>query len=379
MKILFDFRAYQEFYPRGVSRYVYELFLNAFKLNCSENSILVDFNKRMPKFPAEINKKIKSYDVGQFESGEVTETFDFFINGSTTWLGLQKYNSLDVLYPEAVMKLCKQKTCILYDFVPLLYVNYLPNVRDQVNYFLQCEAMKYMDHIFTISKYVSSSGARYLERPLDDFTCLYGGADTEKFHTKNSELEYDPSTRTNNLVNISGICVRKNFVGVTEAFCKAYNTGKLPRNARLLLVCSSADFFVNDIKSETQKAGLKYGKHVVATGFISDSEMVNLLSTSRASIYPSLYEGLGLPILESYTAGTPCIASNVSSMKELVYPEASFNPFDTGEIADKIIEIYNNDQLCKESLEYGRKLIKEINWENSARVMMKKLEDLYNA
>ena len=379
MKILFDFRAYQEFYPRGVSRYVYELFTNVFKLSSSKNYILVDKNKRMPDIPSDINADITYYDINKFENDEVKERFDFFINGSTTWLGLQQYNSLDVLYPESVMKLCDKKTCILYDFVPLLYGHYLPNTRDQVNYFLQCEAMKYMDHIFTISKYVSSSGARYLGRALSDFTCLYGGADSERFHTLNSELPYDSSKRTNNLVNISGICIRKNFAGVTTAFCKAYNSGKIPSNAKLMIVCSSADFFVNEIKEETKKAGLKYGKHVIATGFISDNEMVNLLATARASIYPSYYEGLGLPILESYTAGTPCIASNVSSMKELVYKDASFNPFKIDEVTNKIIEIYNNEELCKESLTFGRKLIKEINWENSAKILFDKLEEIYHA
>lgn len=376
MKLLYDFRAYQEFYPRGVSRYVYELFSRAILYNEGENCILVNMDKRLPDFPPEINKRVKLYDVEQFARGEIEETFDVFINGSTTWLGLPTYNSLDVVYPQYVLDRCEKKVGILYDFVPLLYPHYLPNVRDQINYFLQCEAAKYLDHIFTISQYVSDSGARYLERPLSDFTCLYGGADEERFRTSQSDEPYVASNRNNDLVNVSGICVRKNFEGVTAAFCKAYNSGKIPQNARLVIICGSADFFVEAIKNETIKAGLQYKKHVIATGFISDSEMVKLIAAARCSIYPSLYEGLGLPILESYTAGTPCIASGVSSTKELVLKEASFDPFDIDDMAEKIIEVYNNEKLCQDSLEFGRKLIQQINWDVSAHTMLNKLKEL---
>lgn len=376
MKVLFDFRAYQEFYPRGVSRYVYELFTNVFLQNKGKNYVLLDCDKLVPQFDQKISENIVLYSVEDFKTGKVNETFDFFVNGSTTWLGLQRYNSLDVLYPKEVLKLCKKKVCILYDFVPLLYPHYLPGIRDQVNYALQCEAMKYMDHIFTISQYISKSGERYLNRPSKDFTCLYGGADTEKFYTSNSALAYDAKKRTHNLVNISGICVRKNYLGVTSAFCKAYLSKKLPDDAKLIIICGAVDSFINEIKEETGKWGLKYGKQVVATGYISDKEMVGLLSTARCSIYPSFYEGLGLPILESYTAGTPCIASNTASMKELVLCNASFDPFDIDDMCKKIIEVYSNDKLCKESLTFGRKLIQDINWIRSAEIFINKLESL---
>lgn len=375
MKLLYDFRAYQEFYPRGVSRYVYELFVEVIKRNEDINGILITAGKIMPEFPEQIKNKVTFYQVTDFEKDN-SILFDFFVNGSTTWLGLTEYNSIDVLYPESVLRCCRKKVCLLYDFVPLLYSNYLPTKKDQINYFLQCEAIKYMDHIFTISNYVSSSGARYLHRTIRDFTCLYGGADFAKFYTENSEKEYNGSMRSNNLVNVSGVCVRKNFDGVTKAFCNAYLSRKIPQNSKLIIICSTLPFFVETIKNITENMGLRYGVHVVTTGFISDKEMVNLIANAKCSIYPSYYEGLGLPILESYTAGTPCIASNVSSMKELVLEKASFNPFDVNDMTQKIIESYNNEQLCIDSLNYGRRLIKKINWCQSAEIMINKLKEI---
>lgn len=376
MKLLYDFRAYQEFYPRGVSRYVYELFTRVIKRNDGINAILVNCEKMLPNFNNDIQSKIVVYDVKRFMYDDIHETFDIFINGSTTWLGLPHINALDVLYPEEVIKHCKKKVCILYDFVPLLYSHYLPTEIDQINYFLQCEAIKYMDHVFTISKYISSSGARYLNRPLEDFTCLYGGADEKIFHSSNSNKEYDPSNRNHTLVNVSGICVRKNFEGVTAAFCKAYKSGKIPSDAKLVIICSASDEFVELIKQQTNNEGLKFGKHVVTTGFISDTEMVNLISMAHSSIYPSLYEGLGLPVLESYMAGTPCIGSNVSSIKELILEKATFNPFDVNDMSTRIVDVYNDERLCKDSLAFGRALLNEINWESSANIFIKTLKGM---
>lgn len=376
MNLLYDFRAYQEFYPRGVSRYVYELFTNAILLNPGKNGILIDRCKKMPDFPAEIYRKINIYDIDSFEKGNVKGQFDVFISGSSTWLGLQEYNSIDILYPEPVLKLSRKIVSILYDFVPLIYSHYLPNVHDQINYFLQCEALRYVDHIFTISQYVSSSGMRYLGRMSEDFTCLYGGADMGRFQTKNTKKNYQGKKRNHNLVNVSGICVRKNFEGVTQAFCLAYLSQKLPQDAKLYIICSSADFFEETIRSTAEKYGLKYGKQVVATGFLSDRKMAEMIADARCSIFPSYYEGLGLPILESYMAGTPCIASNISATKEFVLEKASFNPFDLDDMARKIIQVYNDEQLCSESLAYGRKLLEHINWGKSAHVFIQKLQKL---
>lgn len=379
MNLLYDFRAFQEFYPRGVSRYVFELFSRVIKRNTNgKNFILLNANKIEPTFDIEESRGFEKIYCTELEYADESLTFDFFINGSSTWLGLMTYSSIDTLYPEYVLKRVKRIVCILYDFVPLLYDSYLPDYKSQVNYLLQCEAMRYVDHIFTISEYVSRSGARYLQRKESDFTNLYGGADVQKFRSEKTGKDYSKIGRTNDIVNISGMCWRKNFDGVTEAFCKAFNSKKIPRDARLVLICSSTDYFEKCISSIASKYGMKYGKNILVTDYITDEQMISIISRALFSIYPSCYEGLGLPILESYSIGTPCIASNVSSTQELVPLEASFNPFDIDDMASKIIQVYNDDELGILSMKFGNNLIKKVNWESSADTMINKLRDLNN-
>ena len=132
----------------------------------------------------------------------------------------------------------------------------------------------------------------------------------------------------------------------------------------------------DEIKNLVEKFGIKYGKQVIVTGYISDEKMLEIVSSAKASIFPSYLEGLGLPILESYAAGTPCWASGVHSTKEITLPECTFNPFDEISMKNAITEIYHRPDLCEKSLDFGRTLLKEITWENAAKKMIRVFEQL---
>lgn len=370
MDLLFDYRAYQDFYKRGVGRYVEELFGRAILLNKEgTNTILINPDKEMPAFSEEIQRLISKHTVKDFNDGKVNQEFDVFINGSSTVVNLPRINAIDYLYPEAVINRAKYKVCILHDFVPLYYRHFIPTKRDEINYLLECEALKYMDHIFTNSKFVADSGAELLGRPIEDFTPLYGGADTGKFKTQNTGKKYSREGRTHDIVNVSDVCPRKNYKGVTEAFCRAYLSKEIPEDARLVFICSAPKEFKRAIKSVTKKYKLKYGQHVVTTGYVLDEEMAAMIGNAMCSIFPSFYEGLGLPILESYAAGTPCITANATSTKELAIRDALFEPEDVENMKEKIILAYSDNYLMERDLEHGQQLLNRLNWDNSAQKM----------
>ena len=337
------------------------------------NAVLIRPDKPLPVFSGNVIKPIALYTVEKFEKGNIKREFDFLINGSSAVVNLPRINAIDYLYPEAVLKKVKYKVCMLHDFAPLYYRHFIPTKRDEINYLLECEALKYMDHIFTNSKFVAESGAKLLNRPINDFTYLYGGADTDRFRTKSTGKEYSRDGRNHDLVNVSDVCPRKNYKGVTEAFCRAYLSGEIPQDARLVFICNAPDVFKKTIKAIAAKFKLKYGKQVVATGYISDTQMADIISHATCSIFPSLYEGLGLPILESYAAGTPCITANSSSTKELAIDEALFNPNGIEEIQKKIVQVYTDEDMLKKNLEFGQQLICEFNWDNSAGKLFDKL------
>jgi len=104
---------------------------------------------------------------------------------------------------------------------------------------------------------------------------------------------------------------------------------------------------------------------VVLTGFISREDYLLLLSGAEALVYPSLYEGFGLPVLESFALGVPVVTSNVSSLPE-VAGEATVlvNPESVEEIAAGMeIALKNKNDLVKK----GKEQVKKFSWQKCAR------------
>lgn len=376
MRLLYDLRAYQYYEKRGIGRYTYELFTRVMQANEGKIYALIEEQLDEPVLPDDLTERVCFCQTENFQMGEFPRGyFDCLVNGAALQLS-NGGGPLEWMYPPQVQRCCKKIACVLYDFIPLLFDYCLPNGDFRILYALQMEALRYVDHIFAISLFTQCSGMRYLNRPAEDFTCLYGGADEVLFHSPNSELPFADGVRCNHLIYISGDAEHKNNPGIVRAFCMARNNGSLPEDAALYIVCRASEQMISELRRETRDCGCRFGWDVIVTNYIPDEEMVSLLSTARASVFASFYEGLGLPILESYAAGTPCWASNVSATREFVPAECSFDPFDNDSMVSAIEEIYANDALCARSLEFGRRLMKTVNWNVAAGKMQQKLEEL---
>lgn len=376
MKILYDFRPWQIYNGRGIARLIESLCTESMLLSNEEAHVLLDVDGAIPTFPDELRRKIHFRYASNFYSAGSDESFDCLIQGSALWLNVSAETAIETIYPKHITDKCKTIVVFLHDFIPLFFQSYVASEQQKISFALQSEFLHSVDHIFTNSLFSTASAMRYLKIPREKLTCVYGGADVSKFTTKNSPLAYDKTKRKNHLIYVSGAAVQKNNEGFTKAFCKAYKTGLLPKDAKLYIVCRADQNFKDLIKNITEQNGCKYGKQVLATGYISDEKMLEILATARSSVFPSYLEGLGLPILESYVAGTPCWASNVSATKEMTLPECSFSPFDEKSMINAVCDIYSKPSLCSKSLEFGRKLIQEINWENAAKKMLRTLESL---
>ena len=373
LRLLFDFRSYQTQSKRGIGRYVLNLARAITDIENVELSLLISTKLPSETIPEDLKSKAEVYTVESFENYPINDNFDFLIKGSI----FEDNHKLIFQFPKTVLKKCNDVVGISYDLIPLLFPrDYLMDDNRKYHYANLIECLKYLSHIFCISETTKSDTIKYTELPEDMFTTIYGGADFKKFESKNSEKKYSFKDRTNNLVYITGDDARKNYGGAARVFAKAYETGKIPKDSKLYLICRSSKNFKKTVKNELKGFKAKVGKQIIITDFIPDEDVVDLVSNAKASIMPSFYEGLGLPILESYIAGTPCFASNNSATKEFVNELSSFSPYDDDEFRDVIIRIYNDEEFCRQSLEYGRKIVKKYNWENSAKILVDKLREL---
>jgi len=110
-------------------------------------------------------------------------------------------------------------------------------------------------------------------------------------------------------------------------------------------------------------------KFVRFLGFVSDDQLAALYRLASVFVFPSLYEGFGLPPLEALALGTPVVTSNVSSLPEVVGDAALLiDPLDAGAIADAIARVLSDPVLRDDIVRRGRQRVQEFSWARSAEL-----------
>ncbi|MFH1601803.1 MAG: glycosyltransferase family 1 protein [Candidatus Shapirobacteria bacterium] len=121
----------------------------------------------------------------------------------------------------------------------------------------------------------------------------------------------------------------------------------------------------------------KLDSDIIVTGFISRPEWAGLLKAAKALVYPSVYEGFGLPILEAFYLGVPVVTSNLSSMKEIAGRAALLvDPYSSESIAKGIEKIVSSREANKNLKRLGKKRLKDFSWEKAARKTLKIYEQV---
>jgi glycosyltransferase involved in cell wall biosynthesis len=112
----------------------------------------------------------------------------------------------------------------------------------------------------------------------------------------------------------------------------------------------------------------KLHKHVRFFGFVSDQTLAVLYRLAAVFVFPSLYEGFGLPPLEAMASGTPVITSNVSSLPEVVGDAALLiDPYQPEAIAAAMERLLTDARLCESLRARGLVRAREFSWERSVR------------
>jgi len=115
--------------------------------------------------------------------------------------------------------------------------------------------------------------------------------------------------------------------------------------------------------------GKAYGEKdgVIFTGYVDDNRLNNLYRGAELYVFPSLYEGFGLPALEAMKRGVAVVVSNTSCLPEILGGSAMyFNPYDIDDIAEKIKRIISDKELKDIMIKRGFEKIKKYDWQKMA-------------
>lgn len=166
------------------------------------------------------------------------------------------------------------------------------------------------------------------------------------------------------ILSVGTLEPRKNLKNLIFAYSML---SKDLRKSYPLVVVGKQGWGEDDLGRLIEGTGLKEDIHF--TGYISDEELVNFYNAAALFVYPSLYEGFGLPILEAMSCGTPVISSNLSSIPE-VTGDAAFliDPLKPKEIADAMKSLLLNRSLRESMGSRGLERSKLFSWERVAKL-----------
>ena len=169
---------------------------------------------------------------------------------------------------------------------------------------------------------------------------------------------------------------RKNHLGLIKAFHKAASSNNRQARPAMLALAGGSGWLYEDTQRVVTE--LKLEKKVRFLGHVSDLELMLLYSLADVFVFPSFYEGFGVPPLEAMACGTPVITSNTSSLPEAAGDAALLvDPHKPGEIAKAITGVLENPSLQEELRQKGYKQAARYSWQKSARKMLAVYQQVY--
>jgi glycosyltransferase involved in cell wall biosynthesis len=222
--------------------------------------------------------------------------------------------------------------------------------------------------IITDSNFSKQELIRYTSVDPDLVSVIHLGVETD-FDTSSSE-NYN-SISYPYIVFLGNVKPNKNLVKLLKAFSKLKDL--IPH--RLLIVGKKDGFICKD--QEVFDYAENLGDRVEFTGFVDDDKLKVILHNAAALVFPSIYEGFGLPPLEAMACGCPVAVSSAASIPEICGDSAIyFDPYSTDDIADKIYKLVTDSELSKSLVSKGTERVKTFTWSQCTEKTSKVIENL---
>jgi glycosyltransferase involved in cell wall biosynthesis len=170
-------------------------------------------------------------------------------------------------------------------------------------------------------------------------------------------------------ITVGAIEPRKNLPRLLRALKLLATTRKEFADLTLLHV-GPKGWLAHDVSSAVAELGLQ--DRVRFLGYVPNADLAALYQLARVSIYPSLFEGFGLPVLEAMACGCPVVTSNSSSMPEVAGGAAVLvDPLSEESIADGLERVWTDDRLRGDLIGRGRCRASQFSWDSAARETLK--------
>ncbi len=370
----------------GIGHYTYQLVRHLLKID-KKNTYFLFFDrsvqkKRLDKFRQK-NVFIKFFPFNQYKRLLPTDCTYFLINAS---LAREK---LDILHsPNLSMPSCYKGLSVVtvhdlscYKFPETIQPQELKILRKIIP-----SVLKEADRIIAVSKATAKDLEEIFSLTKKKIKVVYHGLD-KRFFTKRGPVEINRikkkyKIKGNYLFFLGTFERRKNIVRLIEAYERFRNGLVQTKNqnkdfSKYQLVLAGTDGHDSkNIKRKILKS--KYKKDIITPGYIPPNDLGRLFSGADLFIFPSLYEGFGLPIVEAMAKKVPVITSRISSLLEVSQNAALLiDPYNVAQIAQAINDVLTDKALNKKLKDKGSKRARNFSWERCARETLKIYKNLF--
>lgn len=239
--------------------------------------------------------------------------------------------------------------------------------RKYYNYFFPRYTKK-ADRIGTVSEYSRQDIINTYKTNGERIDVLYNGINSF-YHPVDSNIKIQTRNKYTQgedyFVFIGTLSPRKNILALMKAF-EIYKS--ITNKATRLIIAGSGMYKTNELVA--YKSEMLFGKDVIFTGRLTDRDLNDVLASALSLVFVPLFEGFGIPVIEAMQCDVPVIASNVTSLPEIISDAGLLvNPENIHEIAGAMIKIDEEKTLRKELIQKGRIRKTFFSWDKTSDLL----------
>ena len=300
----------------------------------------------------------------------ITDSFDCYFSPvyKTPWY-VEKNNDI-------------KKFIVLYDTIPLIIPSISKLFSPKSWYMNLIKQINERDYYFAISNSAKKDFIKNVTRINKDKVSVIPLAANKSFYlnhdSENNKVvrdKYKIPLDKKYFLSLCTIEPRKNLIFTVRNFLKFIEKNNI-KDLTLVLAGGHWKKFSPEVVSEIKKL-CNSRKEIIQTGYIDEKDLATLYSNAECFVYPSLYEGFGLPPLEAMQCGTPVITSNTSSLPEVVGDAAiMIDPHDDNALIQAYERMYYDDSFRDELSKKGIERAKLFSWEKCADIIVNKMKEV---
>ena len=403
IRVVIDLQGFQRIgnRKRGIGRYSLELIRSLIN-NYPQNEYVLFANASLYNFSDYFSEELNSkrFNVSYFEwspVGEINEDLISCYSKNSISIQIRSY-ALSLIHADLILLTSffdgfKDNTlidfddsynlppivAIIYDLIPLIQSSDYLDIDEEYKYFYlgKIQYLNKIDALLTISESSKKEILKYTDFDPEKVFNISAACDNHLFQKNKiscSESPFNTKDFGDFLLYVGAIDPRKNLYRLLKAY------SLLPIHIlikhKLLLTGPYSKTEIALINSWIIELNLSV-KNVIILGFVSDHDLVNLYQNCYLFVFPSIHEGFGLPVLEAISCGAPVIASNSTSIPEILnFRSSMFDPYSIDQIKDLIIKASTNRDFYTQLKVNSKSRSAKFSWEFTASKTIKSINKI---